>query len=470
AESLRDCQTLLLIERSSKCPSQKHVAPLFTIHPHDDPSIPISIHLSTSLLPVLPTGENSGSEIGIRYPLWLGEQTVYATVMSKKMDRIYLDNAATSWPKPNSVYDAVDRWMRELGAPAGRSSYGEAEEVERLVGQSRNRTAQLIGCTDSRRIIFTQNGTDSLNLALHGALRPGDHVITTVAEHNSVLRPLRQWEKSGLCEVTRLPVDGSGIVNPDDVSAAIRPNTAIIAIVHVSNVTGAIQPIREIGELAKRREIRYLVDAAQSLGQLPVDVNEIQASLLAAPAHKGLLAPLGLGILYVAEGVESHLMPTRQGGTGTESESDIQPTELPARYESGNHNVPAIIGLNEGVKFLQQQGIEAIRDHHRQLTDRLIAGLLDIPGITVYGPADGNQRAGVVSINCSDYDPRELASLLDSAFGVQVRAGLHCAPLMHKQLGTASSGGTVRFSVGNFNTLDQIECTVEAVKEIACAD
>jgi cysteine desulfurase family protein len=406
----------------------------------------------------------------ISCPLWLGEIKVYATSMTNETDRIYLDNAATSWPKPEPVYAIVDRWMRELGAPAGRASYGEAEEVERLIGQARNRMAQLIGCADSRRIVFTQNGTDSLNLSLHGTLRTGDHIITTVAEHNSVLRPLRQWEKDGGCEVTRLPVDGEGQVNPADVVAAIRPNTSMIAVVHVSNVTGTIQPICEIGEIAKQNGIRYLVDAAQSLGQLPIDVNEIQASLLAAPAHKGLMSPLGLGVLYVAEGVESHMQPTRQGGTGTESELDIQPTELPSRYESGNHNVPAILGLNEGLKFLQQgEGIPAVRDHHRGLTDRLVAGLNEVPGVTIYGPTDGNRRAGVVGMNCADYDPRELASLLDSAFGVQVRAGLHCAPLMHQQLGTTPNGGTVRFSVGCFNTTDQIDRAVDAVKEIAGA-
>ncbi len=380
--------------------------------------------------------------------------------------RIYLDNAATSWPKPESVYEVVDRYQRQLGAPAGRSAYREANEVERLVNDARRRTARWINAESPDRIVFTSNGTDSLNMALHGAIRPGDHVITSVAEHNSVLRPLQHLQEKCDVRVTRVGVDDQGIVDPEAVQAAICDQTRMIVLVHASNVTGALQPVAEIGRIARNHEVLFLVDAAQSVGHVPLDVGALGADLLAAPGHKGLLGPLGTGILYIAPEVEQWLSPMRQGGTGTDSSHPSQPSSMPDRYESGNHNVPGILGLGAGLSFLQERTIDAIRGHDQQLTAMLLEGLSAIDGVTVYGPSDVERRVGVVSITAEGFEPQELAMMLDAACGIQVRAGLHCAPLMHDALGTLEHGGTVRFSLGVFNTADQIELTIQALEEV----
>ena len=383
------------------------------------------------------------------------------------MSRVYLDNAATSWPKPPAVYDAVDRYQRTLGAAAGRSAYRDAVDVERLVLETRRRIAQLVGLTEPRRIIFTCNGTDSLNLALHGLLRPGDHVVTSVVEHNSTLRPLRYLTAKYGIEVTRVGCNREGIVDVDEYRQAIRPNTRLVTLVHASNVTGAIQPVAEVGKLAKERGMIFLVDAAQSLGHVETDLGKIQADLLAAPGHKGLLGPLGTGILAIASPLETQLEPIRQGGTGTNSESDEPPQTLPDRYEAGNHNVPGILGLGAAVSFLQERSLKAIREHEMELTERLLSGLSDIANVTLYGPRAATKRVGVVSFNLEGYDPQEAAALLDASYSIQARAGLHCAPLMHAALGTAGRGGTVRFSVGPFTTETEIDAAIAAVAEIA---
>lgn len=391
------------------------------------------------------------------------------TVQMTKSNRIYLDNAATSWPKPEAVYTAVERYMREQGAPAGRSTYREAADVERHVEDTRRRIAQLIGAPSPDRIVFTFNGTDSLNFAIHGTLNPGDHVVTSVVEHNSVLRPLRELELTQGVSVTRVACDQQGIIDPGSIRKALRSDTRLIALVHASNVTGAIQPVAEIGAIACERDLIFLVDAAQTLGHLPIDVNSLGVDLLAAPGHKGLLGPLGTGVLYVAPGVEERLRSVRQGGTGTQSDEDRQPNSLPDKYESGNHNVLGIVGLGAGVEFLQQRGLDDVRRHSEELTSKLINGLKGIDGIRVFGPNDANAQMGVVSITVRGYDPRELASTLDSVYSIQVRSGIHCAPLMHETLGTATSGGTLRFSIGVFTTDEEIAVTIDAIKEIAAA-
>jgi len=383
--------------------------------------------------------------------------------------RIYLDNAATSWPKPESVYAIVDRYQRELGAPAGRSAYREANEVERLINDARKRLAELLVAEEPARVAFTCNCTDSLNLALHGILREGDHVVTSVIEHNSVLRPLRYLEETANIHVTRVGCGCDGIIDPDDIRSAIRPNTRLIALIHASNVTGALQPVCEVGTLAREHELFYMVDAAQSVAHVPIDVREIGADLLAGPGHKGLMGPLGIGFLYVAPGVEEHVRPVRQGGTGTQSVIDQQPSTMPDKYESGNHNVPAILGLGAGLAYLTERGIQAVRRHDQDLTRMLLEGLGSIDGVTVHGPSDLEQRVGVVSITIDGHEPQELAMMLDTAYSIQVRAGLHCAPRMHQALGTAAAGGTVRLSLGAFNTDEDVEAAIEAIREIASA-
>lgn len=383
------------------------------------------------------------------------------------MKRIYLDNAATSWPKPEAVYAIVDRYQRELGAPAGRSAYQEANEVERLLNDARRRVAELLHVHEPARIVFTCNGTDSLNLALHGLLRPGDHVISSVAEHNSTLRPLRHLQTHGGVGVTLVGCGAAGVVDPDEIRRSICGNTRLISLIHASNVTGALQPVADVGRLAHEHGLLFLVDAAQSVGHLPINVADLHADLLAAPGHKGLLGPLGTGILYIAPGVERQLVPVRQGGTGTQSDRAEQPGTLPDRYESGNHNVPGILGLGAGVAYLQQRGLEDIRRHDQQLTARLIGRLSQIAGVTVHGPADLPPRVGVVSISVDGYDPQEFAVLLDAACRIQVRAGLHCAAMMHQSLRTLQRGGTVRFSLGPFTTADDIDTAADAVQQ-AC--
>lgn len=385
------------------------------------------------------------------------------------MRRIYVDNAATSWPKPDAVYLAVDRYMRECGAPAGRSAYADAVSAARIVDRARNSIARLLGVDDVRRIVFTLNGTDALNIAIHGVVRAGDHVVTTHAEHNSVLRPLRFLEETKNVEVTRVPCDAAGFVDPGNVVAAIRSNTRLVAVTHASNVSGALQAVAEIGAAARDCGALLLVDAAQSLGHVPVSFDALSADLLAAPGHKGLLGPLGTGVLVVGPRAESQITSLRQGGTGTQSEDDRQPVELPERLEAGNHNVAGITGLAAGVEYLLERGVDKIRQHELALTGRLLEGLRGTANVTVHAPVDLDRQVGVVSISIADYEPQEVAAALDSGYGIQVRAGLHCAPLIHKQVGSDTAGGTVRFSVGPFNTEADVDAILAAMEEIASA-
>jgi cysteine desulfurase family protein len=329
--------------------------------------------------------------------------------------------------------------------------------------------ARLVGAGDPRRIVFTHNGTDSLNLAIHGFLQPGDHVVTTAAEHNSVLRPLRELENHSGVKVTRVACDSAGQFDPDDIRRALTADTKFIAIVHASNVTGAIQPVPEIGRIARDHGATLLVDAAQTLGHLPISVDEMMVDLLAAPGHKGLLGPLGTGVLYIRPGMESRLRSVRQGGTGTRSEEDCQPQTMPDKYESGNANVPGLAGLAAGVEFVETRGLLAIRRHELALTERLLERLGSTPQIHVFGPAQLAERVGVVSVRVEGYDPQEIAAVLDASYGIQVRAGLHCAPLVHRAIGTFNGGGTVRFSFNPSNTLDEIDAAAAAMVEIATA-
>jgi len=383
--------------------------------------------------------------------------------------RIYLDNAATSWPKPEPVYRAVDDYQRKLGAPAGRGTYSQASETERLILSCRKRIAALVGAEDPSRVVFTQNGTDSLNLALHGMLRHGDHVVTTVCEHNSVLRPLRFLAEHRGVRASYIGCDSQGFVDPDAIRAVITSSTRLIALNHASNVTGAVQPAAEIGKIAKERGVFFLLDAAQSLGYVPINTTQIGCDLLAAPGHKGLLGPLGTGLLVLAAGIEQHLLPLRQGGTGTRSDEDIQPDTLPDRYESGNLNVPGLVGLEAGISHVQSLGEHLIQGQSRALVQRLLAGLTGLRGVVLYGPRSGDDRVGVVSLTVAGFTPQELASLLDAQWSIQTRAGLHCAPKMHAALSTLPTG-TLRFSLGHFNTQAQIDGAIAALTEIATAN
>ena len=384
--------------------------------------------------------------------------------------RIYLDNAATSWPKPEEVYRAVERYHRELGAPAGRSSYREAAIVTQEIDQTRLTLARLLNVGEPSRVIFTSNGTDSLNLAIHGLLADGGHVVTTVIEHNSVLRPLTDLEQVGRIAVTRVGCDGYGYVDPNDVRAALLPNTRLVAISHASNVTGALQPVTEISGIAREAGALTLCDAAQSVGHVPVDMQSLGVDLLATSGHKGLLGPLGTGILALADGIAESLHSVRQGGTGTRSQQPVQPDELPSKYESGNLNVPGILGLGAGVAWLNEQGLDSIESHGALLIERLLAGFEEIAGIRVYGHKGSECRVPLVSVTLDGYDPQELALGLDAAYRIQVRSGVHCAPLMHEALGTLAIGGTLRFSLGAFNTQQDVDEAIRAMAEIATSE
>lgn len=381
------------------------------------------------------------------------------------LHRIYLDNAATSWPKPEAVYVAVDRYLRDVGAAAGRGVYTEATEAARLVDSARRCVARLIGAAEAASVVFTANGSDALNLAIHGLLGPGDHAICTDAEHNSVLRPMRACQDANGVDITHIPCSPEGLVDAEDIRRALRPNTRLVAMLHASNVTGGIQPAAEVGSICREHGALFLLDAAQSVGHVPISVEELRVDLLAAPGHKGLLGPLGTGLLYIRPGVETHLRPLKQGGTGSDSESDLQPAKLPDKYESGNLNVAGIAGLAAGIEWLAQQGLTAVREHELALTRQLRDGLNEIAGVTIYGPSDVSGGVGVVSVTVEGYDPQEVAALLDAAFHVQVRAGLHCAPRIHQAMGTFDRGGTVRFSVGPFTTADDVATAVRAVRE-----
>ncbi len=386
--------------------------------------------------------------------------------------RIYLDNAATSWPKPAAVYDAVEHYLREIGSPAGRGGYRAAEDAERIVAGCRKDVASLFGIADPRNVAFTFNGTDALNIAIQGALSPGDHVVTTLAEHNSVLRPLRFLEENASITVTRVPVDEFGVFDPTAVQAAVREETRLVVVTHASNVTGVVQPVEEVGALLSASDALLLVDAAQTAGHLPCNLIKLGADMIASPGHKGLLGPLGTGVLVLGEGVADRLRSFRYGGTGTQSEDDRQPVTMPEKLEAGNLNLPGIAGLRAGISYLAEQGIESLHQQTMLLRERLVAGLAPIQGVTILGPTADLSAAlptvGVLSMTVDGYDPQEVAAMLDSAYGIEVRSGLHCAPEIHRSLGTFPTG-TVRFSVGSFSTEQDIDIAIQAVTEISAA-
>jgi len=381
--------------------------------------------------------------------------------------RIYLDNAATSWPKPDAVYEAVDHYQRDIGTAAGRGAYQSAQQAQRVVAESRAACARLLGIANPGQLVFTSNGTTSLNLAIHGLLKPGDHVVTTVCEHNSVLRPLHhQFEKNGV-RVTYVGCDEAGFVGAAPVAEATSPKTRLVVVSHASNVTGAIQPIAEFARITHDADATLLVDAAQTAGCVPIDIEELGIDLLACGGHKGLLGPLGTGLLYIRPGLDEQLRTYIQGGTGTDSFSESQPDPMPEKFESGNLNVPAIAGLGVAARFLEEKNVSAVQLHHQQLTRQLLDGLAAIPGIRVVGPSADQPRVAVVSCAVDGYDPQEFAAALDASCNVECRAGLHCAPRMHAALGTSSSSGLVRFSPGWATTAAEIDTTLEAVAVLA---
>ena len=375
---------------------------------------------------------------------------------------IYLDNAATSWPKPEGVYQTMDEFLREKGGNPGRGSHSMAVAARETVEETRLLIARLINATDKERVIFTLNCTDALNLGLKGLLRPGDHVITSCIGHNSLVRPLKKLEQQGV-KITRLPPSPEmGVVSAHNIEDSITQDTKLVAVTHASNVTGAIQPIEEYGLVARRHDLIFMVDAAQTVGKYPIDVEAGNIDLLAFSGHKGLYGPPGTGVLYVGNRVD--LDSLREGGTGSYAEQEEQPVVLPYRYESGTANSIGISGLGAGVKYIFSEGLEKIRAHEQYLMDKLIQGLSNMSGLILYQAKDGTKQAPIISINIEGYEPGEVGAILDQAFDIKVRAGLHCAPSAHKTLGTYPLG-TIRLSPGYFNTVDEIALTLDAMEK-----
>jgi len=379
---------------------------------------------------------------------------------------IYLDNAATSYPKPKEVGQAMMYFLEKVGATPGRASHHLSIESGRILYQARESLAELFNVDDPLRIIFTLNVTEALNLALKGLLRPGDQVITSSMEHNSVMRPLRELEKRGV-EVKVVPCSSQGVLDPVDLERAIKKNTKLIVLNHGSNVIGSLLPITVVGEMAKRHHILFLVDTAQTAGGYPLDIKKDNIDLLAFTGHKALYGPPGTGGLVIGERVNTKkLIPLKVGGTGSHSEFEEQPDFLPDIYESGTPNIVGLNGLKEGVRFVLAEGVDKIHQHEKNLIIRLIEGLKEIPEVTLYGGDYRKEQVAVVSFNLKDKWPSEVGMRLDEEYDIMCRVGLHCSPATHKTMGTFPRG-TVRFSMSWFNTLEEVDQAIMAIREIA---
>lgn len=377
---------------------------------------------------------------------------------------IYLDNAATSFPKPESVYRAMDEVARSSGNP-GRSGHALARRAEQEIEAARVRVARFFNAPSPERVIFTLNATDALNMALKGFLQPGDHVVTSCLEHNSVSRPLAALAQRGVT-FTKTGCDPEGRVDVEALAAAITPRTRLVVLTWASNVWGTTQPVPEVAEVCRRRGVKLLVDAAQAAGHVPIDVRAAGVDMLVCSGHKGLLGPPGTGLLLL--GADVDVSPLREGGTGVASHQASQPDFYPQRLESGTPNTAGIAGLGAALEFLGQVGLGRVIEHERRLLGALREGLAAVPSVKVYGPSDPEGRASLLSFNLEGWDPVEVATVLDQSFGICCRAGLHCAPWAHQALGTFPAG-TVRFSVSHFNTLADVEQAVQAVRALAAA-
>jgi cysteine desulfurase family protein len=377
---------------------------------------------------------------------------------------IYLDNAATSFPKPEGVYRALDAFARTSLANPGRSGHRMALAAEHALDDCRILLNNLFHGKEPQRWVFTLNCTDALNMAFKGVLNDGDHVITTDLEHNSVSRPLRALDLAGRISLTRLRADAGGTVDPDDVRKAVTPRTRLVAMTHASNVLGTVQPIAEVGRIVREHDVFFLVDAAQTAGVLPIDVQALNIDLLAFPGHKGLLGPTGTGALYVGPRVK--LRPWREGGTGGDSSSETQPRDLPYHYEGGTPNVLGVSGLAAGVRYVLERGPETIHQHEIDLTRRLLGRLDEMPAYQAFGHRDFERRVATLSFRCEALPAPEVGAILDQSFDIAVRPGLHCAPYVHRAQGTFPDG-LVRVSPGPFSTIEDIDRLTAALAEIA---
>lgn len=375
----------------------------------------------------------------------------------------YFDNSATSFPKPKQVIDKMVEVMTEYGANPGRSGHRLALEAGRGIYETREKLSKFINSKDAMNVVLTRNATASLNLAIKGLLKKGDHVVTTTMEHNSVLRPIMKLKETIGIEVTILQADIQGQIDLKELEKAILPNTKLVVTTHASNVIGTIYPIEEIAKIVHSKNAIYLVDASQSAGYLPIDVEKMGLDMVAMTGHKGLLGPQGTGALYIRDGII--LDSIEEGGTGSKSYEFKQPDILPDKYESGTPNTPGIIGLGEGIDYIEKFGLENIVEHEWELTKRFMDGIKDFKFINIYGPSVDQKRAPVVAINIGEEDSSEISNILDEEFDIATRPGLHCAPLAHKTIGTFEQG-VVRFSFGYSNTIEEIDHAIESIKKI----
>ena len=375
---------------------------------------------------------------------------------------IDLDNAATTMRKPQEVIDAVMLAMGSMGN-AGRGVNDASLSASRLIYDTRERLCRMFGGTDPRQVVFTCNSTESLNIAIRGLLNPGDHVITTMLEHNSVLRPLYDLEAKGT-SLTIIESDRSGNFDIEDMKRAVRPETKMIVCTNGSNLTGNYVELKPIGEFARERGILFVVDASQTAGVFPINVEEMKIDVLCFTGHKGLLGPQGTGGMYVREGV--NIRPLKAGGTGVQTYSKSQPVQMPTALEAGTLNGHGIAGLHAALGYIEEHGIGAIRKREQELMRRFYEGVKDIENVTVYGDFDTMDRCAIVTLNIGDYDSSEVSDELLTGYGISTRSGGHCAPLMHKALGTVEQGA-VRFSFSHYNTDEEVDAAVKAVRELA---
>ncbi|MDI6785268.1 MAG: aminotransferase class V-fold PLP-dependent enzyme [bacterium] len=376
---------------------------------------------------------------------------------------IYFDNAATTWPKPKEVYKSMERCMKEAGANPGRSGHQMAIKAAKIIYNTREALANLFGIKDSKNIVFTLNATDALNIGIKGLLKEGDHVIATSMEHNSVIRPLTYLSQNNFISTTIVNCNNQGVLNTSDIKNAIKKNTKLIVATHASNVTGNLMPIQEIGKIAKENNIIFMVDAAQTAGICDISVEKQNIDLLAFTGHKSLFGPQGTGGLCIREGLEIESL--RQGGTGSSSESENHPSFLPDKFESGTPNTVGLAGLGAGVEFIQKKGLKYIFEYKKDLTNYLIEKLNEIEEIILYGSFSKDSQIPVVSFNINGIESSEASYILDQVFNIMSRPGLHCAPYAHKTIKTFPSG-TIRFSLGYFNTKEEVDISVQAIKHI----
>lgn len=375
---------------------------------------------------------------------------------------IYLDNAATTMHKPQCVIDAVVKAMSSMGN-AGRGANDASLSASRVIYDTRERLCRLLGGTSPKQVVLTNNSTESLNIAIKGILEPGDHVITTMLEHNSVLRPLYEMEQKGV-RLTIIKSDGKGRINLSDMEAAVSEDTKMIVCTNGSNLTGNYVDVEAVGKLAKAHGVLFVVDASQTAGVFPINVQKMNIDVLCFTGHKGLLGPQGTGGLYVREGI--NIRPLKSGGTGVQTYSKSQPKEMPTALEAGTLNGHGIAGLHAALEYLEETGIDKIRQKEQKLMRQFYEGVKDIPGVTVYGDFESEERCAIVTLNIGDYDSGEVSDALLMDYGISTRPGGHCAPLMHEALGTVEQGA-VRFSFSHYNTEDEVETAVRAVRELS---